>query len=150
MTRLLLLLALLFGAISPTLARELPAPTVERGEDRWGGHTVERHVGRTDEQLRARLARDSRLDTASSFDSLEIATRVIEQTLAENGPRLVSWLARVQPGSRRTLDHHGTTRIGRAVRAEEPRQVIVMTNARLVIEALGQGRWRLITAYPSF
>jgi len=146
--RALLVLALLWSGVA--FARELPAPTVRHGEDRWGGHTVERHVGKSDAELRARLGRDRRLDTASTFDTAEIAAHVIESTLAERSPELVVWLARAPPGSRRVLDHRGGARIGRAIRADDPRTVLPMRNARLVIEALGQGRWRLITAYPSF
>jgi hypothetical protein len=143
-------LALLLLATMPALAASLPAPTVGRGDDRWGGHTVERHVGKTDADLRARLARDQRLDTASAWDSAEIAATVIEATLKRHEAELAQWLARAPPGSRRVLDHRGETRVGRAIRAEAPQRVVPLTNARLVIEALGQGRWRLITAYPNF
>ncbi|MDX2167950.1 MAG: RNase A-like domain-containing protein [Deltaproteobacteria bacterium] len=148
--RALLALLLLLAAL-PALAREqLPPPTVGRGDDRWGGHTVERHVGKSDEELRARLARDSRLSTASAWDSAEIATQVIDATLKQHAGELLPWLARAPPGARKVIDHRGSTRIGRAVRADDPRKVVPLSNARLVIEALGQGRWRLITAYPNF
>jgi hypothetical protein len=144
------LLGVLLLLATPVLAASLPAPTVGRGDDRWGGHTVERHVGKTDADLRARLARDQRLDTASAWDSAEIAARVIDATLKRHEAELTQWLARAPPGSRRVLDHRGETRVGRAIRADAPQRVVPLGNARLVIEALGHGRWRLITAYPSF
>lgn len=148
--RSFLVLLLLLTAM-PALAREqLPPPTVGRGEDRWGGHTVERHVGKSDEELRARLARDSRLNTVSAWDSAEIAAEVIDATLKQHAGELVQWLARAPPGNRRVIDYRGREPIGRAIRAEEPRKVVPLNNARLVVEALGQGRWRLITAYPNF
>lgn len=144
----ILLLALL---ALPALAREqLPPPTVGRGDDRWGGHTVERHVGKSDADLRNRLARDSRLDTASAWDSAEVAARVIEDTLRLHAGELIPWLARAPPGDRKVITHRGRERVGRAIRAGNPDKVLTLTNARLVVEALGQGRWRLITAYPSF
>jgi hypothetical protein len=146
----LLVLLLVFAAAFPTLAAGLPAPTVGRGDDRWGGHTIERHVGKSDADLRARLARDQRLDTASAWDSLEVATQVIEQALKHHEAELVQWLARAPPGSRRVLEHRGQARVGRAIRAQQPDRVVSLSNARLVIEALGHGRWRLLTAYPSF
>lgn len=151
MIRRALLAFLLLLVALPALAREpLPPPTVGRGDDRWGGHTVERHVGKSDEDLRVRLARDTRLSTASAWDSPEIAARVIDATLERHAGELVTWLARAPPGNRRVIDHRGRERVGRAIRAEDPRKVVPLTNARLVIEALGQGRWRLITAYPNF
>jgi hypothetical protein len=151
MIRRIFLALLLMVAVLPAFAREpLPPPTVGRGDDRWGGHTIERHVGKSDEELRARLARDSRLNTASAWDSAEIATQVIDSTLKSHAGELVGWLARAPPGNRRVIDYRGRERLGRAIRAEDPRKVVPLTNARLVIEALGQGRWRLITAYPNF
>ena len=149
--RAVLALLLVLAALQPALAREqLPPPTVGRGDDRWGGHTIERHVGKSDEELRARLARDSRLNTASAWDSAEIAAQVIDGTLAQHAGELLPWLARAPPGNRRVIDYRGRERIGRTIRADDPRKVVPLTNARLVIEALGQGRWRLITAYPNF
>lgn len=148
--RALLVLLLLLAAL-PAIAREqLPPPTVGRGDDRWGGHTIERHVGKSDADLRARLARDARLSTASAWDSAEIAAQVIDETLRQHAGELIPWLARAPPGNRRVIDYRGSARIGRAIRAEDPRSVVPLRNARLVIEALGQGRWRLITAYPNF
>jgi hypothetical protein len=143
------ILLLLIAAL-PGLAAELLPPTVGRDDDRWGGHTIERHVGKSDQDLRARLANDPRIATASAWDSPEIAEQVIEATLRQHAAELARWLAQAAPGSRRTFDHRGDRRVGRAIRAEAPERVVPLRNARLVVEALGRGRWRLITAYPNF
>mgnify|MGYP000848348417 CR=1 FL=1 len=67
------------------------------GEDALGGHTYERHVGKSEEYLKARIV-GSRTNVAGiftvgerragSFTSLEAANKLINSTLAQNGNRV--------------------------------------------------------------
>jgi hypothetical protein len=41
--------------------------------ERLGGHTLARHVGRTDAQLRDRLRREKNVSAASTYDDREVA-----------------------------------------------------------------------------
>src|SRR5204862_1615323 len=43
---------------------------------RLGGHTIAKHVGKTEAELRARLAVELRRDAISTFSSLEVAERI--------------------------------------------------------------------------
>lgn len=64
-----------------------------RADEARGGHTIARHVAKTDEQLRERLARES-ISAASTYPDLETAERVVGLTLARHAARLEQWLAR--------------------------------------------------------
>ena len=51
-----------------------------------GGHTLSRHVGRTDEELRERLRRERNISAASTWTDREAAeTTVVEALRADRG-----------------------------------------------------------------
>jgi Bacterial CdiA-CT RNAse A domain len=52
-------------------------------EESRGAHTVERHVGKSDDYLRRRLENES-LKEASSFTTVEAANKLINATIADN------------------------------------------------------------------
>jgi hypothetical protein len=59
-----------------------------------GGHTIAKHVGRTEAQLRARLAAESRIDVASSFADIRVAETSISKVMQLNSSRVKAWVAR--------------------------------------------------------
>jgi hypothetical protein len=56
------------------------------------GHTIERHVGRSVEQLRRRFVENRRLRAASTFRTQAEAESSIEQTLQSNASEIRDWL----------------------------------------------------------
>jgi hypothetical protein len=62
-------------------------------EELVGGHTIERHVGKSEDALRQRLADDPRLRAASSFVDLAEAESAVDAALADNAGRIAAWLA---------------------------------------------------------
>ena len=64
----------------------------ERTPERVGGHTIEKHVGRTEEQLRERMRVD-RLRAVSTFDDLASAELGIARVIAGNQATVGSWLS---------------------------------------------------------
>ena len=56
-----------------------------------GGHTIAKHVGRTESQLRARLLAEPRIPAASTFTSLSVAEGAISRTLRANSALIKSW-----------------------------------------------------------
>jgi hypothetical protein len=64
---------------------------------RVGGHTIAKHVGRTEQQLRARLAAEPRLRVASTFTNLRMAEDAISKVLRLNAARLKTWAQTVRP-----------------------------------------------------
>jgi hypothetical protein len=77
-------------------------------EDALGGHTFERHVGKPEEYLKARIL-GSRTNIAGmftygerragSFTSLEAANKLVNSTLAQNGDKLDAFTAGQFPSS---------------------------------------------------
>jgi hypothetical protein len=66
-----------------------------------GGHTLERHVGRTDEQLRQRLRSQPNISAASTYPDRETAELVVGTILQAESSRIRSWTRR--SGSRPNL-----------------------------------------------
>ncbi|MGF6730010.1 hypothetical protein OKW50_002091 [Paraburkholderia youngii] len=58
---------------------------------RIGGHTVEKHVGRTEAQLRERLTRESKRQTVSSFTNIESAEWAISEVMRVDALRIKTW-----------------------------------------------------------
>lgn len=72
-----------------------------------GGHTLGRHVGRTDGQLRERLDREPNISAASTYTDRATAERVVFRALASNASRLEAWRSRQGPRPNLALDYRG-------------------------------------------
>ena len=79
-------------------------------DDSLGGHTLKRHVGRTDEELAERLRREPDISAASTWTDRETAERVVGAALASAGGRLTAWERR--EGRRPNLVLHYEDRTG--------------------------------------
>jgi hypothetical protein len=62
----------------------------EKGS-RIGGHTIRKHVQRTEEQLRERLRLEPRRDIVSSFHNLRTAELAISKVMRAEAARIQSW-----------------------------------------------------------
>jgi hypothetical protein len=115
-----------------------------------GGHTLARHVARSDEELRARLAREPGISAASSYTDLRTAEQVVGQTLAQARDRIAAWS---QPTGRRpnlALDYRGqrSAPIGKSLRRGDhaPRQC---TDAVVVLRwDTRREDYYVLTSYP--
>lgn len=119
---------------------------LRRDEER-GGHTIARHVGRTDAQLRERLARES-ISAASTYTDLETAERVVGLTLQRHAGRLERWEERQGPRPNLALPYYAPNQppIGRVLRRDA--RAPVEAHAAVVVV-----RWRadgsyVLTSYP--
>ncbi len=85
-----------------TLAGATPAPSyaqqAKRGATRdlsadeaLGGHTLARHVGKTDAELAARLKSEPQISAASTYTDRATAERSVGAALAAGGRQLSSW-----------------------------------------------------------
>lgn len=96
---------------SVTLGRiSLAQHEAETATARIGGHTIRKHIGRTDAELRARLQAEPRRDAVSTFTNLRLAEWAISRVMRANAPRIEDW-AKASP--RRTLIL--TENVGRSV-----------------------------------
>ena len=156
-----LLLALAIGAPallagSPVMSlvaadQRPPAPVRDlRADERLGGHTLERHVGKTDEELAARLRRERQITAASTYTDALTASRVVGAALARSKPRLDAWLARQGPRPNLVLNftQNNGPPIGRSLlrgqRTSRP-----CDRALVVLRWDDRNdRWYVLTSYP--
>src|ERR1700739_3458732 len=71
-----------------------------------GGHTLRKHVGRTDDQLRERLRHEREISAASTWTDPETPKRAVGLALAQHEEQIQRWLAR-DSHSNRVLDYDG-------------------------------------------
>ena len=62
-----------------------------------GGHTLQKHVGRTEEQLRARLAEEPSRLVVSSFTNVRTAENAISKVIQVNQAQIKTWASLPSP-----------------------------------------------------
>lgn len=67
-----------------------------------GGHTLARHIAKTDADLAARLA-SSRITAASTSSSIAEAERVISTTMFANRAAIIAWARSATPGAKQAF-----------------------------------------------
>ena len=133
------------------------APAVTGGVERYdlrrdearGGHTIARHVGRSDDQLRERLRDEPRISAASTYTDLGTAERVVARTLARDRARVQKWLARQGPRPNLAIDYRGDRGelVGRRLTRRNP-QPVKCSDAVVVLRWNGQRGFFVLTSYP--
>jgi hypothetical protein len=121
-----------------------------RSDERLGGHTLARHIGRTDAELAARLQREGQIAAASTYVDVETAERVVGATLARSSNRLASWLRQRGPRTNLVLNYTQTNGppIGRSLR-RGARQSVPCYQALVVLRWDDRAdRWLVLTSYP--
>lgn len=127
-----------------------PPPAIDlAASERLGGHTLARHVGRSDGQLRERLRREPSIAAASTYTDRETAERVVTSTITRFSRRVQSWRARTGPRPNLALDFTGETGVpvGRSLRRGDTR-VRECTDAVVVLRWHASGTYYVLTSYP--
>jgi hypothetical protein len=138
------------GSSNPSSAAT-PTPSsaqrydLERDEER-GGHTLKKHVGRTDDQLRERLERE-RISAASTWTDRDAAEVTVAEALRAEQNRINSWERRGYPRANLALHYDSGHTIGRSLRRGDDRTVDC-TGAVIVLRADGPDSFFVLTTYP--
>ena len=119
---------------------------LSRDEQR-GGHTLERHVARTDEQLRERLERERNISAASTWTDRETAETVVAEALAAERGRVENWMGRGYPRANLALHYNAGRVIGRTLRRGDS-ATVNCTSEVIVLRADGPDDFYVLTAYP--
>jgi hypothetical protein len=132
----------------PNVAPATAARDLERDEWR-GGHTLARHVGLSDADLRARLRRERRITAASTWNDRQTAERIVAATIARSQIEVDRWRRRGIPRPNLALDWKGPDVIGRTLsrgarRAEPVSCATVVLRARPPDDA----DYYVLTSYP--
>ena len=131
-------------------ARTESTPTRDLALDEsLGGHTLARHVGKSDAELADRLRREPRISAASTYTDRTIAERVVGAALARAGGKLTAWEQRSGRRPNLVLNYTEPRQpIGRSLRRGQP-------SARTASRAIVVLRWHersdrfyVLTSYP--
>jgi len=128
-----------------TEARVIPTHDLSQDESA-GGHTLRKHVGRTDDQLRERLRHEREISAASTWTDRETAERAVGIALSQNEEKIQRWLAR-DSHSNLVLDYDGPQPIGRSLprHADQPQPC---SHATIVLKWSGPASYYVLTSYP--
>jgi hypothetical protein len=116
-------------------------------DERRGGHTLGKHVGRTDEELRERLERERDISAASTWTDRAAAEETVAAALRANQSKVDRWNERGYPRANLALHFDAGHTIGRTMRhgenTSEP-----CTSAVVVLKADRDGGFFVLTTYP--
>jgi hypothetical protein len=118
-------------------------------DEEAGGHTLSKHVGRTDDELRQRLEREPNITAASTYTDRETAERVVGMVLEENRDKIARWLSRPGRHPNLVLDYDGDPRrsIGRTLRRGE-NAAQPCSHAVVILRWRGDSEYYVLTSYP--
>ena len=116
-----------------------------RENEARGGHILQRHVGKTEEQLKQRLDDAPHLKIASSFRDEGTAERAISATLERNQAAIDDWLKRPSKQDL-VLYHNGESSLGIAL-ARGTAMARPSHAATIVLRTNPEGGFHVLTAY---
>jgi toxin YxiD len=113
-------------------------------EEFQGGHTVERHVGKSDEELRERLDHPPYPEYGSSFTDLSVAAGAVRDIVADGRAEIRNWLETAPPDEPLLLHGSFPFVTGRSVGESDVREC----HAAKVVLFQDGGEYVVRTAYP--
>jgi hypothetical protein len=114
-----------------------------------GGHTLRKHVGRTDAELRQRLRRERAIAAASTWTDRDTAQQAVGVALEQNRDKIDRWLNRPGGHPNLVIDYDGDPShpIGRTLRRGDD-QVEPCAHATIVLKWSGANDYYVLTSYP--
>ncbi|KFN03408.1 hypothetical protein D0U04_12820 [Bacillus clarus] len=113
------------------------------------GHTIERHVGKTEEQLKERLRTD-KVSAASTYYDKEIATKAVKDSLKQHDKEIQDWLKNSKE-ARLVLNTTHSFPVGKTVLKKNMsvKDKLVKTVTVLARDKSGELGFKIVTSYPS-
>ena len=116
---------------------------------RVGGHTILKHVGKTEAELRARLAAEPNTRTASTFKTLAIAERTLYQAVKANRSAIEGWAIRARPGDKQAFFYTAKDVVGYTLNRAHPTwQEARRIRFVLKMESYKGKLYYILTAFP--
>jgi len=139
------------GSTSASSTQTEPFTTPRRDlsqDEAAGGHTLRKHVGRSDADLRERLEREHDISAASTWNDRASAEAAIGAALVEQDTKISRWLERDRHPNL-VLDYSGDSGhpFGRTLRRDE-NQVQPCARAVIVLKWDPPSNYHVLTAYP--
>jgi Bacterial CdiA-CT RNAse A domain len=112
-----------------------------------GGHTLDKHVGRSDQELRERLDRERNISAASAWTNREVAEETVAQALRAEHNNIARWEERGYRRPNLVLHFDAGRVIGRSMRHGDESSSPT-TQAVIVLKADGPDGFYVLTSYP--
>jgi hypothetical protein len=112
-----------------------------------GGHILRKHVGQTDDELRDRLRRESRITGASTYTDRAIADRAVGEAIVQSQNRIERWLKRAGGHPNLVIDYDSPVPIGRTINRGES-ESHACAHAIVVLKYSGTNDYYVLTSYP--
>jgi len=116
-------------------------------DEQEGGHTLKRHVGRTDAELRDRLKHEPNISAASTYTDRTTAEFAVGESIRQNQDRVQRWLDRPGRHPNLVLDYRADQPIGRTMNRGDSNS-IPCSNAVVVLKWAGSRHYYVLTSYP--
>jgi hypothetical protein len=114
-----------------------------------GGHTLRKHVGRTDDQLRERLRHERNISAASTWTDRNTAQQAVGTALEQSRAKIDRWRSRDGGHANLVIDYDGDQShpIGRSLRrdADQPEPC---SHATIVLRWAPPDSYYVLTSYP--
>ena len=130
-----------------TASRSLAGKRNLADDERRGGHTLKRHVRKSDMELRNRLETEPNISVASTYTDRNTAELVVGEAISSNHGRIDRWLHLVGGHPNLVLDYNGRESIGRSLTRglSESRPC---SRAIVVLKWLENDDFVVLTSYP--
>ena len=134
-----------FGSANSSVSRNRHDLSIDEAR---GGHTLKRHVGRTDNELRDRLAHEP-ITAASTYSDRTAAESAVGEALIANRDRIERWRRRPGGHPNLVLDYDGDPEhpIGRVLNRGAAASV-PCSHAIVVLQWAGPDEYYVLTSYP--
>ncbi|QKJ86307.1 hypothetical protein PMPD1_1348 [Paramixta manurensis] len=114
-----------------------------------GGHTIAKHVGKSDKELIARFETERRIPVSSSFSNLRIAEDAISKAIQRNRDTIRNALSAQSPGTRLTIKYPTGEVIGYGFkRGSTQKLYLKQVRLTIVIEQFHGKPYYILTAFP--
>jgi Bacterial CdiA-CT RNAse A domain len=115
---------------------------------RVGGHTILKHIGKSEAELRARLVAETRIPAASTFKSLEIAERILYKAVQANKSVIKVW-AKSNPTRNLVIVFDNGSEVGQGV-VRATGALTRMNKVQLVFkfQVFNGKPYYILTSYP--
>jgi len=152
----LVLAGVLTACTRPPASENAPAAPFSMGarrdlseDEAAGGHTLRKHVGRTDAELHERLERERDISAASTWNDRASAEAAVGAAISDQSGRISRWMARENGHPNLVLDYDGDSShpFGRTLRRGEDRAQ-PCSHALIVLKWDGANAYHVLTAYP--
>ena len=118
-------------------------------DEKRGGHTLSRHVGLSDADLRERLKRDGRISAASTYTDRLTAEEAVTSALLASKKRVDGWAMREGSRANLVVDWPGNGRVlGKSLRRGD-KAPIPCTRALVILKWKTETEiYYVLTSYP--